>query len=135
MLAHGGFQVLQTLLRLVACGSIWLRFWRKTTGAFASGCVWLRLSAGLCAQECAQALRPTAHSFPTFAFNSSNRFSINTKPDAVPSTILVSIMMNRLSSKALAYNDDGPSAGGRILLIEKPAAEEWDYAKHSEVVA
>ena len=55
-LARGGFQVLQTVLRLVASGSICLRFLRKTTGAFASGCVWLRLFAGVCAQECAQVL-------------------------------------------------------------------------------
>ncbi len=78
VLAHGGFQVLQSVLRLVASGSICLRVWRKTPGAFASGCVWLRLSAGLCAQECAQDLAGQGSrlvaQFPTRALSSSKKF-------------------------------------------------------------
>ncbi len=53
-LARGGFQVLQSLLRVVASGSICPRFLRKTTGPLASDPVWLRLAAGLYAQECAR---------------------------------------------------------------------------------
>ncbi len=54
--ATPGFGVLTTLLRLVASGSIWLRFSGKTTGPFASDPVWLRLTAGLCAQDVPTAL-------------------------------------------------------------------------------
>ena len=53
-LARGGFQVLQRVLRVVASGLIWPRFLGKTPGPFACDCVWLRLAAGVCAQECAQ---------------------------------------------------------------------------------
>jgi len=66
--------VLTTLLRLVASGSIWLRFLRKTPGPFASDPVWFRLAAGVCAQECAQGFVPHGSLGPERAFNSSKRF-------------------------------------------------------------
>ncbi len=50
-LARGGFQVLQSLLRLVASGLICPSFLENRTGPFASDCVWLRLSAGLFAHD------------------------------------------------------------------------------------
>ncbi len=53
-LARGGFQVLTSLLRVVAYGSICPLSLRETTGPFASGPVCLRLVSDVCAQECAQ---------------------------------------------------------------------------------
>ncbi len=68
--ATPGFGVLTTLLRVVASGSIWSLFLRKTPGPFASDPVWLHLAAGTCAQECAhgpaapvQPLRICEHPF------------------------------------------------------------------------
>ena len=52
--ATPGFGVLTSLLRVVASGSICPSFLKKTPGPFASDPVWLRLSAGECAQERAQ---------------------------------------------------------------------------------
>ncbi len=103
----------------------------KTPEAFASDPVWLRLSAGVCAQECAQVLRRrahgstrTAHSFPTFAFNSSKKFS-TTINSLTPSTPRFRIIRNsgRVRSirgrnaqnrtSGINFNDERTKLGGK----------------------